>query len=377
MRTKRKPAEIVIERTPSTSARTLYLIDGYAAIFRAYYAIRHPLYSPNTGEQVQAVLVFAQMLLKLYTTFQPDYVVVAWDTPGATFREEIYEAYMRAAACPAPETSTRDAAAISETPEITSDTSILLPEETVVLPTPPEARYKGTRQETPDGLIQQVGRILELLAAFSIPVIGKPGLEADDVIATLVDRVCEDPAHSDLHIRIVSKDKDLEQLLSDRVTLFDIHTGAETDVAALHEKRGITPEQVVDLLTLTGDTVDNVPGVAGIGPRTAAKLLQQFGSLDTVFEHLPELKGAWRETLEKARPLLPFSRGLLTLKRDPEIPFALEESRACPIPTETLLPLFDELGFGRIKDQLPRPPLEAVPNSAVQPSLDSNAKLDG
>jgi DNA polymerase I len=338
------------------SPKTLYLIDGYAAIFRAYYAIRNPLFSPTTGEPTQAVLVFAQMLLKLYTTFRPDYVAVAWDAPGETFREEIYAAYVEAATHPDSHLPTQDAPTITETPRVRLPVPIV-PESNEATPPvslgvsePP--RYKGTRRATPDALTQQVGRIQELLDLFSIPVIGKSGLEADDVIATLVDRVQEPPAYPDLRIRIVSRDKDLEQLLSERVTLFDIHTGSETDVAALREKRGIAPEQVVDLLTLTGDTVDNVPGVNGIGPRTAAKLLQQFGSLDAMMERLPEVKEAWRESLAKARPLLPLSRQLLTLRRDPEITFSLEEACVRPISTEPLLRFFDELGFSRIKEQV-------------------------
>src|SRR5207249_11880369 len=111
-----------------------------------------------------------------------------------------------------------------------------------------------------------------------------------------------------------SKDKDLEQLLGDRVTLFDIHTDSTIDVASLMETKGITPEQVIDVLALTGDTVDNVPGVEGIGPKTAAQLIQQFGSIDGILSNLEQIKGKRRENLEKARGHLPLSRTLATLK---------------------------------------------------------------
>jgi DNA polymerase I len=330
-----------------SSPRTLYLIDGYASIFRAFYAIRNPIHSPVTGEPTQAILVFTQMLFKLYATLKPDYIVMAMDAPGETFREQVYAEYVSAAAG-----SPIDTVEPGELPAVPA----VVPGEEKVSPVEP--RYKGNRRETPDALFQQTERILQLLGLCGIPVIGKPGLEADDVIATITDRLMADPAHTDLRIRIVSRDKDLEQLLSDRVTLFDVHTGTETDVAALRAKRGIEPEQVVDLLTLTGDAVDNIPGVDGIGPRTAAKLLQQYGTLDAILENLNQLKGAWRDNLAKVRPALPYSRRLVTLKRDEEIPFSLEDSRVRPLPTETIIPLFDELGFNRLKDQIPRPIFE-------------------
>jgi DNA polymerase-1 len=196
----------------------------------------------------------------------------------------------------------------------------------------------------------QIPRILQVLELFGIPVIGKPGLEADDVIATLTDRVLEDPAHPDLTVRIVSKDKDLEQLLRERVTLFDIHTGDEMDHEALYRRRGVTPDQVIDYLTLTGDVVDNVPGVPGIGPKTAAKLLHQFGSVDGILENLDQVKGQCRENLLNARAALPISRRLVTLHRDPEISFDLEAARVRPLPKQDMAELCRTLGFGRLTE---------------------------
>lgn len=315
---------------PPKPPETLYLIDGYASIFRAFYAIRHPLHSPTTGEPTQAVLVFAQMLLKLLSRFRPDYVVVALDAPGGTFRDALYDQYPAA-------------------PPLATETPA--PAETTA-PDLLRQRYKGNRRSTPDSLHQQVPRILELLGLCGVPVIGKPGLEADDVIATLTGRILEDPALGHVQVRIVSRDKDLEQLLSDRVALFDIHTEILTDVAALREKRGIAPEQVVDYLMLTGDAVDNIPGVAGIGPKTASLLVQQFGSVARVLENLDQLKGRQRESLEKARPFLPVSRELVTLRRDPEIPFSLEDARMKAILTEEIVALFAELGFNRLQEQV-------------------------
>lgn len=286
--------------------KTLYLIDAYAQIFRAYYAIRGGMRSPVTSEPTHAVFGVAGMLLKLFGQYQPDYVVVATDTPGNTFRDDLY------------------------------------------------ADYKGTRRTTPDDLISQVPRIFELVECFGIPVIGQPGLEADDVIASITQRVLSDPACEDVQVRIVSKDKDLEQLLGERVTLFDIHTDATVDVAALLANKGITPEQVVDCLALTGDTVDNVPGVEGVGLKTAAQLIQQFGSIDGIYANIEQLSGKRRENLEKARAHLPLSRRLVTLKRDAVLDFSLEAARARTVNAQRLVPLFQQLGFNRFQDEVRR-----------------------
>src|SRR5438309_4696904 len=285
---------------------TLYLIDGHAQIFRAYYAIRGGLRSPITGEPTGAVFGFTGMLLKLLSQFHPHYVVVAIDMPGKTFRDDLYD------------------------------------------------QYKGTRQAAPDDLPAQIPRILEVTELFGIPVTGEAGLEADDVIASITERVLNDPTCADVDIRIVSKDKDLEQLLGERVTMFDIHTDTTIDVASLWENKGITPSQVIDVLALTGDTVDNVPGVEGIGPRTAAQLIQQFGSIDGILANLDQIKGKRRENIEKARDLLSLSRQLVTLKRDADVPFSLEAARIRPINLPTIIPLFQQLGFNRYQDEVRR-----------------------
>lgn len=315
---------------------TLYLIDAFAQIFRAYYAIRTPMHSPATGEPTQAVFGFTSMLLKLCSQLQPHYVAVACDSPGKTFRDELYPA------------------------------------------------YKATRRETPEDLISQVPRVFQVVEGFGIPLIGQAGLEADDIIATIVQRVLDDPALGHLHIRIVSKDKDLEQLLNDRVSLFDIHTDSTTDVAALLANKGIRPDQVIDLLTLMGDTSDNVPGVEGIGPKTAAQLIQRYGSLDGLLLNLDQLKGKRRENIEKARDTLPLSRTLVTLKRDADFPFSIEEARVKPIDSSRLLPLFKQLGFNRFRDEVQRvaPPSAAAPAQqadlfAAPPASDAHTATEG
>ena len=142
----------------------------------------------------------------------------------------------------------------------------------------------------------------------------------------MVRRVLEDEGLSDIEIYIVSRDKDLEQLICDRVKLYDAHKDEIVDEAALMAEKGIRPDQVIDLLALTGDTADNVPGVKGIGAKTAAQLLQQFGSLDGILANLDQIKGKRRENLEAAKEQLPLSRFLVTLRSDADIRFDLEEA---------------------------------------------------
>ncbi len=285
---------------------TLYLIDGYAQIFRAYFAIRGGMRSPVTSEPTHAVFGMAGMFFKLFSQFKPSYVAFALDTPGATFRDEMY------------------------------------------------SEYKGTRNATPDDLSSQIPRVLELIGHFGIPVIGCPGLEADDIIGCITHRILNDSAYADVQIRIVSKDKDLEQLLCDRVAMFDIHTDTTIDVAALLANKGIRPDQVIDVLALMGDTVDNVPGVEGVGLKTAVQLIQEFGSLDGILANLDNIKGKRRENIEKAAAHLPLSRALVTLKCDADFPFALDSARVRPIELNRMISLFQQLGFNRFQEDARR-----------------------
>ena len=333
----------------------LYLIDGYAQIFRAYYAIRNGMNSPVTSEPTHAVFGFTGMLLKLFTQFKPHYVVVAVDAPGPTFRDDLYRLYAELQRQPG-----MAIPPLALLPPLDSGESIALrmdtPEETPVSVGVTEANryaeYKGTRRATPDDLTSQIDRIFDVIEGFGIPILGQTGLEADDVIATITQRILDDPAYGDIEIRIVSKDKDLEQLICDRVSLFDIHTDTLIDAPALLANKGITPEQVIDVLALMGDNVDNVPGVEGIGPKTAGQLVQQFGSVEGVLSHLDEIKGKRRENLEKARDYLPISKALVTLKRDADFPFTLEKARVGPIHLQKLIPLFRDLGFNRYQDEV-------------------------
>lgn len=303
--------------------QTLYIIDGYAQFFRAYHAIRTPMTSPVTGEPTNMTFGFTGMLLKLLrgqeTKMQdaggaPTYAAVALDVSGdrGTFRSELYE------------------------------------------------DYKVNRDAPPEDLGPQVERAMGMLRALGVPMIGAEGFEADDVIAAITTKLKE--THPDLLIRIISKDKDLKQLLEPgRVELYDIHTDLIIDAAALEADTGLRPEQVIDMLALMGDTIDNVPGVPGIGPKTAAQLLAEFGTLDAVIaeatdEDKPKkdwkIKGKRRENIARTAPLLPLSKQLVTLRADTPIEFDLEACRLEKFKPREIEPIVRELGFNRLLDEV-------------------------
>lgn len=289
--------------------KTLYLIDGYAQFFRAYHAIRTRMTSPVTKEPTNATFGFLGMILKLLRTLGPDYLAVAIDVSGdtETFRSTIYPA------------------------------------------------YKAHRDAPPEDLFPQVDRCIATLREIGVPVFGVEGFEADDAIATVVTRL--KAAHPELKIRIVSKDKDLAQLLEqDRVEIYDVHTEVLTDVAKLIEDKGITPAQVIDMLALMGDTVDNVPGVPGIGPKTASELIARYGSLEAVVEEAQkdkgEIKGKRQENIRAAAAMLPMSKELVTLRHDAPVDLSLEDARVDRLRVERLIPILKELGFHRYQDEV-------------------------
>ncbi|MHC4414711.1 MAG: DNA polymerase I [Planctomycetota bacterium] len=292
--------------TKKPQAKTLYLIDGHAHFFRAYHAIRSGMASPVTKEPTNMTFGFVGILLKLLREHKPDYLVVAIDVSGdkETFRSQLY----------------------------------------------PD--YKAHREETPEDFRPQVERCLQVLEQMGVPVVGEAGVEADDVIASLVRRF--EAEHEELRIRIVSRDKDLAQLISDRVDLLDIYKNETITPPRLFGTEGVEARHVRDILALMGDPTDNVPGVPGIGPKTAAQLIARYGSLEELMSHLDEIKGKRRENLEASRDLVSLSRQLVTLKDDLSTPLDLESARCevGSIPVERLLAVFRELGFNRYQTDL-------------------------
>jgi len=297
--------------------RTLYIIDGYAQFFRAYHAIRTPMTSPVTKEPTNMTFGFVGMLLKLLRgegknlggSLKPDYIAVALDVSGdrGTFRSQIY----------------------------------------------PE--YKAHRPEPPEDLFPQVERCLALLKNLGVPIIGCEGYEADDVMATLTATLRQ--SHPDLRVRLISKDKDLKQLLESnegtpRVELFDVHTEEAFTADTLARLTGLRPSQVVDMLTLIGDTADNVPGVEGVGEKTAALLLKEYGTLDNLLAHASDIKGKRGEKLREAASRLDLSRRLVTLHTDLPVDLSLDSARVGSFRLDTLLPTLRELGFNRYQEDV-------------------------
>ena len=323
------------------SARpTLYIIDGYAQFFRAYHAIRTPMTSPVTGEPTNMTFGFVGMLLKLLRGQEarmqdvggpPTYAAVALDVSGdrGTFRSQLY------------------------------------------------ADYKANRDAPPEDLKPQVERCLAMLGELGMPVIGSEGYEADDVIAAISARLKE--KHPDLLIRVISKDKDLKQLLEPgRFEIYDIHHDTVIDVDALKADTGLSPDQVVDMLTLMGDNVDNVPGVPGVGPKTAAQLLVEFGTLEAVLAEAQDetkpkkewiIKGKRRENIAAAAGMLPLSKDLVTLRADTPIDFDLEACKLSKLQPKKIEPIIRELGFNRLLDEV-----KALTGGAPEPAAPAQTK---
>ena len=204
-------------------SKTFYIIDGHAHIYRAYFAPFRDLQSAS-GEPTKATYVFTQMLLNLVQQRKPDYLAMVIDTGDeSVFRKEFYPA------------------------------------------------YKTNRQAPPDDFAPQEKRILEIVRDAGVPIFAKPGFEADDLIATIATKLCND----DFEIFLVSKDKDLRQILTDCIHMYDAQADEVIDAKKLEEKVGYTPGEAIDVQALMGDPIDNVPGIPGVGEKTAAKLIKK------------------------------------------------------------------------------------------------------
>jgi len=281
--------------------KSFYIIDGHAQIFRSYYAPFRPLTSPTTGEPTKAIHVFCATLFNWITRHKPDYLAMALDVSDeSVFRREI------------------------------------------------DPTYKAHRDPAPEDLAPQAERIIQIVAAMGVPILKKPGFEADDLMATLAHRLAGD----DVELYLVSRDKDLEQLITDRVFLFDPMKDGVIDRKRLIESKGYAPDKAVEIQILTGDSVDNIRGVAGIGPKTAAKLIDKYGSAISVIEHADELTPKQRENVLAFAPNYEMTRQLVTLRRDVDFDFDLSSARFDGVDVAAVMPLFRELGFTRLTEQL-------------------------
>ena len=282
-----------------TDTQTLLLVDGSTYLFRAYHAL--PDLRNKAGEPTGAIHGMVGMLRRLRDDTRlhggATLGAVIFDAPGRTFRDDLYE------------------------------------------------HYKANRSQTPEALVAQIAPIHELTQALGWPLLVVPGIEADDVIGTLATRA----RAAGMRTVISTGDKDLAQLVDDETLLVNTMTRdgvppTVMDAAGVRDKFGVDPGQIIDFLTLTGDAVDNVPGVDKVGPKTAAKWLNEYGSLDAILQHADEIKGKVGENLRAARDWLPRGRELVTVLRDADLSAwvgGVETLKLRPEDEEALLGLFD------------------------------------
>ncbi|MEA1935661.1 MAG: DNA polymerase I, partial [Thermodesulfobacteriota bacterium] len=282
-----------------TKKPTLFLVDGSNYMYRAFYAIRE--LSNSKGFPTNAIYGFTKMLMKLCRDWKPDYIAVVFDVKGPTFRNEAYD------------------------------------------------QYKATRKPMPETLIPQVPFIKDIVRGFSIPVLEKEGLEADDIIGTLA-KTC---AREGIKTVIVSGDKDFMQLVSDDIMMIDTMKDKTYGIEGVRERFGVDPEKVVEILGLMGDASDNIPGVPGVGEKTALRLIEEFGTVEGVLENAnkvrnKKVKENLREFADQAR----LSRELATIKTDAEVEFDLESLRHTEPDTDILKEIFKEFEFSSLIQEL-------------------------
>lgn len=287
-------------------AERLFLIDAHSHIYRSFYAIRN-LSSPS-GLPANAVYGFTTFLLKILREEKPDYIAVAFDEGEETFRHKQF------------------------------------------------AEYKARRQAMPEQLLAQLPWIRKIVPALGIATASAPGYEADDVIGTLALRA----AKQNIDVFIATSDKDAHQLLGEHVF---IYTKNYTifDAQALANTRGIRPDQVVEVMGLSGDASDNVPGVRGVGDKTAEKLIHQFASIDNLYHHLHEVESEkLRQTLREHESSARLSRELVTLNTDAPLEITLEQLRPREPDKAKLCEIFSELGFRKLLHEFAPSPTSAL-----------------
>ncbi|RMH32229.1 MAG: DNA polymerase I [Nitrospirae bacterium] len=281
--------------TTESEIQRLYLVDASGFIFRAFHAI--PFLTRSDGTPVNAVYGFTNMMIKLLTDMQAEYIGVLFDADRTTFRNEL------------------------------------------------SAQYKANRPELPEELVPQFPLVREATQAFNLDCLEVQGYEADDLIATYTQQALEKGAS----VIIVSSDKDLMQLVSDRVQMYDPLKNRWIGPREVEEKFGVPPEKVIDVLALAGDTSDNIPGVPGIGIKTAAQLIRQYGDMETLLARASEIKQAKRrEALLAHADTARLSRQLIRLRTDVPVPVPVEQLVRRPIDKKTLLTFLEEQGFKSI-----------------------------
>jgi DNA polymerase I len=302
----------------NTLKKKLVLIDGNSVAYRAFFAL--PLLHNDKGIHTNAVYGFTMMLMRILEEEKPTHMLVAFDAGKTTFRHKTF------------------------------------------------TEYKGGRQQTPPELSEQFPLLRELLQAYQIRFYELENYEADDIIGTLSAKAEKEG----FEVKVISGDRDLTQLASDHVTV-DITKKGITDVESytpetVQEKYGLTPEQIIDLKGLMGDKSDNIPGVPGIGEKTAVKLLKQFGTVENILASIEQINGnKLKENLEKYRDLALMSKQLATIFRDAPVELSLEDIEYRGQDVEKVVALFKELGFNSLLDKV-APQMKK--EEAVLPNID-------
>ena len=287
--------------TEKNKTPLVVLVDGSNYIYRAFYAI--PLLTNSKGFPTNAIYGFTNMLLKLLRDLAPDYIVMTFDLKGPTTRHGEFE------------------------------------------------DYKATRKPMPDDLIPQIPFIKDVVRGLSISVLEKQGVEADDIIGTLAQQASK----RGWRTAVISGDKDLMQLVDENVTMIDTMKDKTYDVAAVKERFGVGPDKVVEILGLMGDTSDNIPGVPGIGPKTAQRLIEEYGSVEEVIKNSENLRNIkLRETFRTYAKQARLSHQLASIRKDIEIDFDLRDAAIKEPDKEILSQLFSEFEFSSLLQEIKR-----------------------
>ncbi len=286
------------------NAKKLVLIDGNAIIHRAYHAL--PPLTTKKGELVNAVYGFTSVLLKVISELKPDYILATFDLAGPTFRHEEYK------------------------------------------------EYKATRAKAPDELYAQIDRVKEVTRAFNIPIFEMAGFEADDVIGTIARQAEKETGVENI---IVTGDLDTLQLIDDKTKVYALRRGMSDttiyDIAAVAERYGLKPDQMIDYKGLRGDPSDNIPGVKGIGEKTAIELLQKYGTIENVYQNLAEIKGALREKLEHDKSQAILSKELATIRKNVLVKLDIDKAKTSEFDRQKIVNLFQELNFYSLIKRIP------------------------
>ena len=276
---------------PQQTPKRLILVDGSSFLFRAYHAI--PPLTNLQGDPTNAIYGVSNMLRKLIADYQSEYVTVVFDAPGKTFRNDLYD------------------------------------------------QYKAHRPPMPDDLRVQIEPLHRLIRAMGLPLIMEPDVEADDVLGALAQHA----AQQGFNVVISTGDKDMAQLVTDRIILENTMTNTRMDIQGVIEKFGVKPEQIVDYLALMGDSSDNIPGVPKVGPKTAAKWLEQYQTLENLVANADKITGKIGENLRGSLAMLPLSKQLTTIKCDLDLPYGMDDLKRRPINLVELKNQVAGLGF--------------------------------